>query len=272
MIFCTLSSTYALADSINEKNNCSKFGPIKFGILPFISTEQLVERFTPLAHYLSKHLDVAVRIETAPNFMEFSRRTQKDQRYDILFTAPHFYPKANTAGYRLIASVDSSGMRAIIVVPKKSNIQNINDLTGKRLATLHPMGLSSLLIRKYLSTHNINPDIDLTMISTPTHDASLLSSYHGITDASALMEPPYEATSSQIRDSMRIIAKTEKTPHIPISVSPKINESCANTISDLLLNMDSTIDGQNVLKHNQFPGFRQAKDEEYEKVRDLLEH
>ena len=259
--------------SANEAGKCREFSPVTFGILPFISAEQLVERFSPLAHYLSKYLDVPIRIETAPNFVEFARRTHEDQRYDILFTAPHFYPLANSkAGYQLIAAVDSPGIWAIIVAPKKSSIYSIDDLAGKRLATLHPMSLSSLLVRKYLSAHGINPDVDLTMVATPTHDASLLSSYHGVTDASALMQPPYEAASPPVRNSMRIIARTESTPHIPISVSPRISKSCAAEISSLLLKMASTIEGKKVLKHNQFSGFRQAHAEDYNNLRELLIH
>ena len=270
---CILILSFTPITSANEHGHCIKFKPITFGILPFISAEQLVDRFSPLTHYLSKYLNTPIRIETAPNFVEFARRTHEDQRYDILFTAPHFYPQANSkAGYQLIVSVNSPGMWAVIVAPKKSNIHSIDDLAGKRLSTVHPMGLASLLVRKHLCAHNIDPDVDLTMIATPTHDASLLSSYHGVTDASALMQPPYEAASQQVRNSMRIIARTESTPHIPISVSPRINKNCAAEIAKLLLKMDSTIEGQNVLKHNQFSGFRQAQAEEYEKVRDLLVH
>jgi len=263
--------TSVTATIANERGNCTEFRPITFGILPFVSVEQLVVRFTPLAHYLSNYLQVPMRIETAPNFVEFARRTHEDQRYDILFTAPHFYPQANSkAGYRLIASVDTPGMRAVIVAPERSRIHSVNDLNGKRLATVHPMALSTLLVKKYLSENGIDPDVDITMIATPAHDASLLSSYHGITDASALMLPPFEAASKNVRESMRIIAETESTPNIPISVSPKISENCALEITDLLLKMNTTAEGQNVLKHNRFSGFRRAQLEEYEKIRDLL--
>jgi len=265
------STPQATTPATNEYNNCTEFSPMTFGILPFVSAEQLVTQFSPLAQYMSEKLNVPIRIETAPNFVEFARRTHEDQRYDILFTAPHFYPQAKSkAGYRLIVSVDSPGMWAVIVVPKNSSIQNIHDLAGKRLASVPPMSLATLLVRKHLLANGIDPEVDLTMIATPTHDASLLSSYHGVTDASALMQPPYEAASKQVRESMRIIAKTESAPHIPISVSPRIHESCATEISNLLLNISSTLEGQRVLKHNQFSGFRRAKPEEYDSIRDLL--
>ncbi len=251
--------------------SCKYASPITFGILPFVSAEQLVTRFSPLANYLSSELHTTVRIETAPNFSVFSRRTNQDKRYDILFTAPHFYPGAHsTAGYRLIAGVDSPGMWAVIVAPKQSDIYKLEDLRGKRLATVHPAGLATLLVKKHLSDAGIDPETDVTMISTPSHDASLLSSYHGVTDASALMQPPYAAASARVKSSMRIIARTQSTPHIPISVSPRINDDCANEIAAVLLQMKSSKKGQQALRHNSFSGFKKTSAEDYEKMKALL--
>lgn len=271
MVFYALVLQLPFTSAAEERPACTEASPIIFGILPLVSAEQLVIRFSPLAHYLSKGLQVPVRIETAPDFIEFSRRTNEDQRYDILFTAPHFYPDAHRkAAYRLLVSVDSPGMWAVIVTPRKSQIKTIEDLVGKRLATVHPAALATLLVRKHLSDAGINPDVDLTLVSTPSHDASLLSSYHGVTDASALMLPPYEAASARVKESMRIIAKTASTPHIPISVSPRISETCVTEISELLLQMKTTDEGKKVLDHIRFSGFKRTTNEDYEKIRDLL--
>ena len=270
VIICCLLTIPATTAAV-EKSNCRQAGTLVFGILPFISSEQLVFRFTPLVNYLSENLQVPVRIETAPDFVEFARRTHEESRYDILFTAPHFFIRANQkAGYRLIASVDSPEMWAVIVVPKQSEIHDLQDLEGKRLATVPPLGLATLLVRKALFEAGIDPDVDLDMVITPTHDASLLSSYHGVTDASALMQPPFAAASKKVRDSMRVIARTESTPHIPISVAPRLSDACAVEISSLLVNMGSTPEGKVVLQHNRFTGYRQGDPAVYEKLNDLL--
>ena len=268
-ISCLLCVFFALASPVYGQGSCRAFKPMTFGILPFISAEQLVVKFTPLVHYLSEHLNTPIRIETAPDFMAFAQRTQQ-QRYDILFTAPHFYAKANQVGYQLIARVDSPGMSAVIVAPRKSHIDTLDDLKGKRLASLHKESLASILLRKHLREHGIDPDRDLSIISTPTHDASLLSSYHGITDASALMQPPYEAASEQVRQNMRVIATTERAPHIPISVSARLSPQCGQEISRLLLSMGNTDEGRSVLKNNRFSGFRKASEEDYKKIKALL--
>ena len=252
--------------------SCKKYSHLTFGILPFVSNEQLVIQFSPLVQYLSEKLDVPVRIETAPDFAEFAKRTAEGSHYDILFTAPHFYPVANSkAGYRLIASVDSPGMWAVIVAPSASSIYTLQDLKGKRLATVDPAGLATLLVRKHLLNVGIDPDTDLTLVTTPSHDASLLSSYHGVTDASSLMQPPYSAASEEVRRNMRIIARTESTPHIPISVSPKISDACATEISELLLHISTSEEGREALSHNRFSGFMKAHAEDYDRISDLLD-
>ena len=269
IICCLLAIPTSIAAA--ERSNCRQTGPLVFGILPYISAEQLVYRFSPLANYLSEKLQVPVRIETAPHFIEFARRTHEDQHYDILFTAPHLYTQASRkAGFRLIVSIDSPDMWAVIVVPKQSDIQTIEDLERKQLATVHPLGLSTLLVRKRLLDAGIDPDVDLNLVITPSHDASLLSAYHGVTDASALMLPTFEASSKRVQESMRIIARTEKSPLIPISVGPRISDSCASEITSVLLNIGTTPEGRAVLEHNKFNGFRKANPDAYEKLDELL--
>jgi len=255
-----------------SNENCKQYDHLTFGILPFLSNEQLVFQFSPLAQYLTEKLKVPVRIETAPDFAEFAKRTHQGNYYDILFTAPHFYPRAHDlANYQLVASVDSPGMWALIVAPKKSNIYSLQDLRGKRLATANPAALSTLLIKKHLRNAGIDPETDLILVATPSHDASLLSSYHGVTDASSLMQPPYTAASKQVRQNMRIIARTESSPHIPLSVNPRLSQVCTAEIAGLLLNMSTTEEGRKALSNNRFSGFRKAHAEEYERIRDLLQ-
>ncbi len=266
-----LAPGYSVARAASGKN-CAGYDTLTFGVLPFVSNEQLVYQFSPLMQYLTEKLAVPVRIETAPDFARFAKRTKQGDRYDILFTAPHFYSRASQAGYRLIASVDSPGMRALIVAPTKSRIYNVHDLKGKRLATVDPEALATLMIKKYLRQQNINPDTDLILVATPTHNASLLSAYHGVTDAASLMQPPYSAASEQVRQSMRIIAQTESMPHIPISVSGRISKACGDEIANLLLAMRATEEGRQALRHNRFSGFRKAWPQEYERVQDLLTH
>jgi phosphonate transport system substrate-binding protein len=239
-----------------------------FGLLPILSPQKLVARFGPLADYLAKKLGRPVRIETAPNYSEFLNRTNDNQRYDILFTAPHFYYLAyRKARYKAIVRVDAADMRAIIATPIKSNIHTLNDLRGHTLSVADPLALGTALVRAHLLANGIDPDKDLQLVATPTHNASLLSAYKGITDAASLMIPPYNRARPEVKNAMRIIAKTAGTPHMPISVAPSLTDEEVRIIQTSLLELGSTEEGKALLKHLSWPGFVKTTPEEYDSLK-----
>jgi len=259
LIAALLLARLAVAATIDQDASCVRDAPLTFGFLPLVSSEKLVHRFAPLVHYLSAALHTTIRIETAADFNTFIQRTINDRRYDLLFTAPHmFYLAREKAGYHLLVSVDSPGMSAIIVVPQQSQINAIKDLAGRKLATVDPMSLATLLVRKQLEENGLDPDTDLTLVTTPSHNASLLSSYYGATDASSLMMPPFMVANPKVRESMRVIAVTESTPHMPISAAPWIVPECREEITDVLLSMPSTPAGREALDQAGFQRFTKS--------------
>jgi phosphonate transport system substrate-binding protein len=240
--------------------------PLVFGFLPILSPQKLVARFGPLADYLAKQLHRPVRLETAVDYAEFSRRT-KARRYDILFTAPHLYYIAQRqAGYRVLVRVDRPSLTAVIVARKDSHIESLKDLRGKKLAVVDPLALGTALIRAYLSAHHLDPDKDLILVTTPTHNASILSAYKGITDAASLMLDPYKRVAPQIRNDMTVIAETEGTPHMPFAVSPSVSAEEASIIETAMTNLKSSEEGRKLLKHLAWPGFTKTSPAEYDQL------
>lgn len=253
-----LFSTSAFADAQD-----SKPAYLTFGFLPIVSPERLVKRFSPLTDYLSRKLGVEIRMETAPDFDTFMQRTH-EQRYDILFTAPHLYYLAHSRhNYRAVARVDRPGMQAIIVAPRTRNINSLEDLRDLRLATTDPLALATVLVRAQLEDAGIDPDKDLTLVPTPSHNASLLSTYQGVTDAAALIMPLFLRASPEIRESMVIVAKTRMVPHMPIAVATGIDDTMAGRISQALIELDDSAEGRSLLKHLAWPGFVPAREDEY---------
>lgn len=245
---------------------------IIFGILPIVSTANLVKRFAPLAEYLSEEVGVTVRMETATNFKTFMTRTNKGRRYDLLFTAPHFYYLAQRrAGYQVIVSVAAPNMKALIVVPKKSEVKTLDDLKGLTLSTTDSLSLAALMVRAHLVAAGINPDKDIKLINTPSHNASLLSVYKGITDAGSLMQPPFRRANKEIAQSLRVLSTTDGSPHMPIAVSPEMSPDLQNKIKNALLRLKENKNGRVILKNMRWPGFKAVKPKDYDKLKWAVE-
>jgi len=245
---------------------------LTFGFLPIVSPERLVKRFAPLTTYLSRQLGIEIRMETAPDFLTFVQRTDDEQRYDILFTAPHLYYLAhNNHGYRAVARVDSPGMQAVIVAPRERGIKSVEDLRGQRLAMTDPLALATVLVRATLEEAGINPDKDLTPIPTPSHNASLLSTHQGVTDAAALILPVFRRASPDIRESMVIVAKTRMVPHMPIAVAPWIDDTLADRVGKALVALSESPEGRSLLSHLDWPGFVSVQEDEYATLGSITE-
>ena len=191
------------------------------GILPILSPERLMRLFGPLADYLSRTLGVPVVLETARDYREFVRRTVGERRYDLLFTAPHFYYLAQRdAGYRVVIRVSGPQMSAVIVAPKASRIFALKDLRGRSVATPDSLALGTLLIRHSLVAAGLDPGVDVELVETPTHNASLLSAVKGFSDAAGLMVVPFDGAAPEVKERVRVIAETKSTTQMPFSVAP----------------------------------------------------
>jgi phosphonate transport system substrate-binding protein len=235
------------------------------GLLPFVSPERLTQRFEPLARHLSRALDVDVVLETAPDYREFVRRTAKEKRYDLLFTAPHFYYLAQrNGGYRVAVRVSGAPMDAVIVTPKTSPIYHLKDLSGRKLATPASLALGTLLVRERLATSDGDLTAEITLVETPTHNASLMSTINSFTDAASLMTPVFDRMAPDIKDEFRVIAKTSSTPHMPFSVAPWVSVDRGHAFTEAMVNMRNSEEGRSLLKHLGWPGFVEAKPNSYD--------
>lgn len=260
-------TTFASTEPGQENAGPANDKELVFGFLPILSTEKLVARFGPLVDYLSAKLGRPIRLETAPDYAEFARRTNDEKRYDILFTAPHFYYLAQRkAGYRVIVRVDAPVLRAVIVAPKTSGIKELSQLRGKRIATPDPLALGTVLIRDTLQKAGLDPDKDVNLIATPSHNASLLSADKGVTDAAGLMVPPFQRSAPEVRDAMLVLATTQGTPHMPISVAPSLSEEQVRIIEEALTSLTQNDSGRALLKHLSWPGFTKTTPEEYDAI------
>lgn len=246
--------------------------PLVFGVLPIVSTERLAVIFEPIVDYVARDLGVQIHMESAPDYAEFIRRTHEDRRYDFLFTAPHFYYLAQRrAGYRVVARVDGAPLSAVIVTRTDSEITSLDELRGRKVATPDPLALATVLVQVRLSMAGIDPESELELVATPSHNASLLSVVKGFTDAAGVGTLPLARAAPEIRDQVRIIAETHSGPHMPFSVAPWVETERAEAFARALVAMKSDPQGRAALKGMNWPGFVRTIPAEYDVLRPYAE-
>jgi len=246
---------------------------LTLGVLPIISTHKLIKRFAPMADYFGDKIGVPVTLETAPDYKTFITRTDNEKRYDIIFTAPHFYYLAHQkTNYRVIARIDAKNLVSVIVVPKNSEIITIEDLRHRSISTTDPLALNTVLFREHLLQAGLNPDTDVSLLATPTHNASLISAYKGVSDAASLMIPPYKRAKKEVRRNMRILARTKGVPHMPFAVAPWVSQEMATKLEEILVNMGKTAEGKGIINSMRWPGITKANDSDYDNMGWALKH
>lgn len=166
-------------------------------------------------------------------------------------------------------SSGSSGpqMRAVIVAPKVIRIFALKDLRGRSVATPDNLALGTLLIRHSLVTAGLDPGVDVELMETPTHNASLLSAVKGFSDAAGLMVAPFGRAAPEIRERVRVIAETASTTQMPFSVAPWISAEQAKAFATAMVDLNATPEGRAMIKHMGWPGFMRAQPADY----DMLE-
>ena len=276
VFFTAMFTLPAPSLGLAQQGNSSADRALVFGILPILSTEKLVARFGPMTDYMAQKLGRPVVFETAAGYAEFARRTNKDKRYDILFTAPHFYYIAQReAGYQVIVRVAGPSLAALIVASKSSGIKSVAELKGRSIAVPDSLSLGNLLIRNHLALAGLRDGKDIKLVETPSHNAALLSATKGNTDAAGLMVPPYRRSSAEIKNKMQIIATTRGTPHMPFSVAARLSPADKERIRQVLLDMPKDAQGQALLKQMAWPGFVATTPAEYDQMEwaaDLIPH
>lgn len=187
--------------------------PLQMGVLPYVSSEQLFKNFLPLKNYLETKLKQRIIMSTAPNFKTYVQRAARGD-YDIYLTAPHFALLAETTQHYRRLSRFSHELNGYVVVRRNSTIQQIEDLRGRTVTTPDKLAIISMLGEQLLHKHGLSPDMNYQLERSASHNNAILTVYRGGADA-AITEPAvYEKFTPDIRRELRVLAKTDRVPHM----------------------------------------------------------
>ncbi|WP_455200930.1 phosphate/phosphite/phosphonate ABC transporter substrate-binding protein [Kaarinaea lacus] len=265
MIFLCCSMALAKSESDNGPDN-NKNSYLTFGFLPIESPIALFKRFAPLRDYLASQIQQEIRMETAKNFTEFSRRTEQRQ-YDIVFTAPHMALQALDGNHYEVAATFTKPLKSVFVVKEKSSIQNIQDLESKTIATPPNEAIVTMVARKYLDANGIKA---VQYSTYQTHNAAYSAVLGGEADAAVISNfIAMKAISKNV--ALKIVAQSDPFPGIGILVARDLPEQLKQDLKKSIWAMRDLPQGKVILKTIAQPGYIEASKNQFEVLRPFVQ-
>ncbi len=236
------------------------------GIIPARSPERILSDFGPLVDALERELGITARIRGAPDYETFIRRVLAGDSYDMILTGGDTVQLIRELGlYRPLVQMDGPGIFAVIAVDADSPFNTLEDLRGKAtLATADLLAYSTGLGFRRLEVAGLEPTTDLDVVYVPSQSAALATLVRGQVDASIIMVPIVRTASQEMRNSIRIIAETERAPPPAISVSTSMDRELVDRIFQFFLDFEETDSSSAILKDMGWPGLTPVRLEDYD--------
>lgn len=285
LILTLLLSSCDYSSEISQKKT---FKPKTLNVefVPSQNSKRLEAKIKPLQKLLSKELKIPVKVHISTNYNTIIEGL-KSKKIDVAFISPIPYTIAHDQGAAdvlLISKgylVDNKGnktnelvdyYRSQIVVNKKSNIENLEDLKGKEIGLQDVESTSGYIYPlasmedKGITKQDINiqqiKGYDQSLISLLNRDVDAVATYQ---DARSDLKQDYP----KIYKDTKVIYRSPKIPNDTISVRSDMNKDWKDKISNAFVNISKSEAGQNVIGEIYgHEGYRKAQDTDFDKVRE----
>lgn len=244
------------------------------GIHPYKSPSILIEKYQPLAKYLSKKLSLSVDIKISKNY-ESHIKSIANNEFDIAYMGPASYVKlADKFGMKPILVRQTINGKAVfkgtIIVREDSSIQRLSDMKGKHFAFGDAASTMSHLVPRYML---IKSGVSIEKLKHKfygSHDNVALAVLTGDADAGAVKEAVYYKYKNR---GLRALKFTPEISEHLFVATPKLKRTVMNEIKNILLDMKPNNEVHKVIFNSIKPGvdgFTNAKDSDYDNLRLIL--
>lgn len=262
LLSITTITTTIYADSVSKKT-------LVLGFMPYISPSILLEKYTPLADYLSKELNMKVEIKVAKNYTEHLENVKND-KYDIAFLggSPYIYLADNFNKKRVLVRYEFNGLasfRSIIFVNQNSKIKELKELEGKYIAFGNKKSTLSSQVPMYM-LKNAGVDIGLCDFKfLNNHENVFLGVLFGEYQAGAIAEEIFLENKDR---GIKAIAYSPRVSTHVFTASDKLSKEDTQRIKKALLSLKDKKVLTSISKN--LSAFVDVQDEDYDLLRDIL--
>jgi len=226
---------------------------IRFGVLSIAQPSRIFNKWQPFADYMSKHLGQPVEIVVPRGFGKMKQNIANGD-VDFFYINSHVFYRLKQEGKAIaIGQMQNiSGKttsRSEIFVKRDSGINFIDDLKGKRIAYISPMGAGGYLSpRAHLYKSGLKSGVDTEEVFTK----NLSNSIHGVLlgdyDAATMCGVNYKLMSAKIETGeLKILAVSNEYPENVIGARTGLAPELVEKFRNILLSIAKNPEGQALL-------------------------
>jgi phosphonate transport system substrate-binding protein len=240
-------------------------------IHPYLPATELINKFSPLADYLSKKCDQPIEVKVSKSYKSHIKRVGKNQM-DLAYMGPASYVKmSHTYGKKTtLARLEVNGkpfFHGMIIARQDSAITTLQELQGKRFAFGDPNSTMSHLVPRYMLWQAGVEVEDLQKHEfLGSHNNVALGVLGGYYDAGGVKEGVFYKYQKR---GLKMLAKSPAIAEHVFVASDKLPPPTINTLRQALVDLKDKTILSSIKK--SVTGMALVKDEDYDALRAILQ-
>ncbi|MBU3697698.1 phosphate/phosphite/phosphonate ABC transporter substrate-binding protein [Dechloromonas sp.] len=252
-LLCTLL-TAALPTYANDSER--NLRPLTLGIVPYLSTRNLLAIHQPLARRLETSLQQPVQIQTAPDFDTFVKRLVSGD-FDLAIAPPHYARLAiREYGYQALL-VHKAPIRGILVTARQQPLASADDLRGKAIAIADRSALLVILGAAALADLGLREEKDYRFVEAPSHASALHSAVSGKAAAALVTQTALLLAPAELQRDALAWRELAQIPGQFYVAHNRLSDARQKAIKAALLAFERSAEGQTFFDKTRNEGFRE---------------
>lgn len=242
-----------------------------------VPSYKYAELFTPLAAFLNSHLKgIDIHIVANNSLTEFEKGLDS-MKFDFAFVNPAEAVTYSGKGYNVCAKLSNDkDYRGLIIVRKDAGFKSVSELKNKTIGFTNPQGVAGTMLPLfYFRQQGINTETEIKKLFVGSVESILMNVYLGKCDAGAVWVTPWQMfkkSKPDIAAQLEVKWETPSLINIAFLVKKNVNPEIAQQVTKLLLSLQNTNEGKEVLNKIQLNDtFVPATSETYRPVKEFLQ-
>ncbi len=246
------------------------------GLIPEKGVFRQLERYEPLARYLSRQTGTDINLRVLPRYRSVVDDFEAAGLDGAFFGSLTYVLAQQRVGLELLARPvgqdDTSTYHGMMLVRRDSGIHTIEDMRGKRFVFVDVATTAGYLFPLHFFRKHGLPDYRNFFSESyfaGTHEDAILDIVEGRADVGAAKNTAYSRLAerdSRVADELMVLETSPEVPENALALSSGVDENIRRRMQEVLLTMHETPGGRRVLEQFGAQRFIETTDDDYTPV------